>query len=130
MDRAILFYDGDCGLCNRTVQFVLRHESHAMIQFCPLGSEFQRQFFEEHGEIPADLSTVYFYTQGTFYTQSDAVLQLVRHLRWYCKPLYLGVIVPKFLRDQCYHWVAKNRKKWIKAYCVVPDSNQRKRFLS
>ena len=40
----IVFYDGDCGLCNRVVQFILRNERNQKLVFCALQSEFGSNF--------------------------------------------------------------------------------------
>jgi len=55
----ILLYDGVCGLCNRSVQFILRHDRSAIFRFASLQSSFAAGILSRHGADPADLDTVY-----------------------------------------------------------------------
>ena len=55
----IILYDGVCGLCNRLVQFVLKHDSQDRFRFASLQSDFAAQFLRRHGAAPEDLDTMY-----------------------------------------------------------------------
>lgn len=55
----IILYDGICGLCNRFVQFVLRHDSHDRFRFAALQTDFAACILQQHGAAPADLDTMY-----------------------------------------------------------------------
>ena len=46
----ILFYDGDCGFCNKSVQFVLKYENRSEIYFSALQSDFSRDFFQQQSK--------------------------------------------------------------------------------
>ena len=78
--RAYLFYDGDCGLCSETVQWILRHERDASIYFIPLQNEFSRQFLTKKlGSYSMD--TVVFFKNEKAYIKSDAILKTITHLK-------------------------------------------------
>lgn len=42
---AIVYYDGDCGVCNRFVHRTIRHDAEGRFRFAPLGGETA----QEHG---------------------------------------------------------------------------------
>ena len=127
---AILFYDGDCGLCNRVVQFVLRFEKSQEIQFAKLNSSFTENFFLENGGIIPDGSTVLLYSNYHIYKKSGAALQLLSYLKWPFQLLKLFHLFPVCWRDRLYDWVAKNRIRWFSSYCVIPSKEDEKRFIA
>ncbi|GIV26570.1 MAG: thiol-disulfide oxidoreductase [Bacteroidia bacterium] len=109
--KAILFFDGECVLCNKTVQWILKNENHKReILFCKLNSNFARSFIPEHLK---SIDSVILYKNQHFYIYFDAFIQIVSNLKWYWKFLYILVIIPKFLRKKLYTWIAKNRKIWF-----------------
>ena len=125
----IVFYDGECGLCNTSVQFVLNHEKSPEIYFSAIQSAFAHQFFEEKQFAKPDLTTFYFYKEGRLYSKSTAALQLTKFLRFPYSGLQMFVIVPVFIRDLVYSFIAKRRLKFVSSFCVIPTLENRKRFL-
>lgn len=130
LNEKIIFYDGDCGFCNKSVQFVLKNERHSLIQFSALQSEFTKQFFKKHGFATPNLSTFYFYSNGVLYERSSAALELVFQLKWKWQFLHFGRIIPRFLRDKVYDFIAARRQKISNSFCVLPSESDRKRFLN
>src|SRR6202040_495149 len=55
----IVLYDGVCGLCNRTVQFVLKRDRAAIFRFASLQSPLASRILAGHGKDASDLDTVY-----------------------------------------------------------------------
>lgn len=129
LNRKIIFYDGDCGFCNLSVQFVLNHERSHNIYFSSLQSDYAVTFFKEM-KLPApDLSTFYYYSNGILFQKSTAALKVIPELKWYLRIGIIAWIIPAFLRDKLYDFVAKRRKKLAKGFCVLPAAEQQKRFL-
>lgn len=129
MARKIVFYDGDCGFCNRTVQIILRDERRAELFFSPLQSEFSEAFFPEHGQPAPSLDTFYFFDGQKFYDRSTAALRLIPHLKWYWQPARIVWIIPKKVRDRAYDFIAARRRRLAGSFCVIPDHAQYDRFL-
>jgi len=137
MNEPILFYDGVCGLCNRLVQFLLKHDRDGRLRFASLQSDFADKVLRRHGIDPKDLDTLHVvenYQQPTerVLQRSDAVLRASRELGGLWSALAaLGKVVPRPLRDVCYRLVAQNRYRVFGKYdtCMLPDPNQRSRFL-
>lgn len=129
MNGPIVFYDGDCGFCNRTVEYVLKYDSSDSILFCPIQSDFSENFFKQLGEPKPDLSTFYFYYNNRLYKKSTAALMLARFFSFPRNMLQAGWIVPRFIRDAGYNFIAKRRHRLAKGECFVPDESQKKRFI-
>ena len=54
----IIFYDGVCGLCNRLVQFLLKHDKDGRLRFASLQSEFAAKVLGRHNINAKDLDTI------------------------------------------------------------------------
>ena len=133
----IMFYDGVCGLCNRLVQFLLKHDKNGRLRFASLQSDFAAKVLGRHGIDPKDLDTVnvvvnYDEPDERVLQRSDAVLRAGRELGGFWGPSSsIARIVPRALRDLTYRFVAQNRYRVFGKYdtCMLPDPNQRSRFL-
>jgi predicted DCC family thiol-disulfide oxidoreductase YuxK len=93
-----ILYDGTCGICQRSVQFVDKQDKNQAFKFEPL----------EGGEA-AD--TVIFRTaDGVVYTKSSAAIQILKRLGpgWRILAGLLQVL-PLSIRDSVYDWVARHR---------------------
>ena len=129
MDFPVVFYDGDCGFCNRSVQFVLDHERDSTVHFCALQSEVAQRFFQEQQFPQPDLSTFYFWNGTRLFERSSGALKVTSHLKAPYSWLRVFSIIPRFLRDGLYNWIAKRRHKLANQQCALPTPEQRKRFL-
>lgn len=128
-ERLIVFYDGDCGFCNRSVQFVLKNDKRARIYFSALQSEWSHHFFQEIGLGKPDMSTFYFWDGTKMYQRSNAALKVMTFLRFPWPIVIFFLIVPKFFRDWVYNQIAQRRHRIQAGFCVLPNSAQQKRFL-
>jgi predicted DCC family thiol-disulfide oxidoreductase YuxK len=128
--RTIVFYDGDCGFCNWVVSFILKAERGEEIFFSSLQSPFAQHFFRENGAPEPDLSTFYLYWDHHLFSRSAAALGLLHFMKWPYRVLNVFRIIPVCQRDQLYNFIAKRRKRIMKDRCMVPSTEQRKRFLN
>ena len=132
LPRATLYYDGECGLCDRFVQFVLRHDRREYFHFATLQSDPGRAQLARLGLPETDLQTVVLAEAGKSYERSTATLRVCRRLGGLWPLLYGFIIIPKPWRDAAYALVARNRKRWFKATdaCAVMSPQWRRRFIS
>ena len=133
----ILLYDGVCGLCNRSVQFVLRHDRNDQFRFAALQSELAGEMLERHGIHAVDLDTVYLVTAygqaaESLVNRSDAAIAVLRELGgfWGLVAAFLS-LVPRFLRNWAYNRIAASRYRLFGKYdaCPLPDPKDRHKFL-
>ena len=128
----IILFDGVCNFCNNSVNFVIKRDKKAQIHFAPLHSEKAIQLLQQY-HLPADVMNSFIFIENNkAYSRSTAALKVCRYLGngW---PLCYGfIIIPKFIRDGIYNWIAKNRYKWfgIRQQCMIPTPDVKARFLS
>ena len=79
-----------------------------------------------------DMQSFVFIENGVAYKQSTAGLKVCRHLNGLWPLCYGLIIVPKFIRDGIYNWIAKNRYKWfgVQQSCMIPTPEVSARFLN
>src|SRR5262249_32494501 len=128
--NATIFYDGDCGLCDRFVQFVLRHDHRAYFRFATLQSESGREALQQIGLPETNLQTVVLAEGNHSYIRSTATLRVCRKLAQPWPLLYVLIAVPVSWRDGIYSLISRNRKRWFKspAQCPVMPPEWRRRF--
>ena len=130
-NQSIILFDGVCNFCNSAVNFTLKRNSKADIFFAPLQSEAGQKLLAQF-HLPIDsLESFVFIENDKPYNRSTAVLKVCRHLRGLWPLCYGFIIVPKFIRDGIYNWIAKNRYKWFgkKETCMIPTPEVKTRFL-
>jgi predicted DCC family thiol-disulfide oxidoreductase YuxK len=134
IEQTIIFFDGVCGLCNRTVDFVLSEDRERNFLFSPLqGATFQRIARDHPETLTVDsLFVLRPIPEGEELLQrSDAFLYILDKLprfRWLAR---LGYICPAPIRDFLYRLIATTRYRiWGKRdSCRLPTSQERTRFL-
>ena len=136
MKNPIVVYDGVCGLCNRWVQFLLKHDKRDRLRYAALQSEFAASILRRHGLDPDDLDTVcvvlnYGGDAERVLTRSDAVLHLGRELGGVWKIGSWARVLPRWIRDPFYRLVAKNRYRVFGKFdtCMLPEPGHRGKFL-
>ena len=130
VDEVVIF-DGVCNLCNRSVQFILNHESTPKLKFVPLQSAAGSRIMRLHGFSPEDVRTFVLVLAGKPYIKSDAAIQISKFLRSPWSLLGAIRIVPRPIRNWGYDLVARNRYRWFgrTESCMVPTPEFRARFI-
>ena len=127
----ILFYDGACGLCDRSVRWIMARDRARVFWFAPLQGETYAAL-EADGK-PTDASTLVLYDGERILTKSDAVVRIARTLGGVWGVLgTLGGLVPRALRDALYGAIARRRLRWFggKEACRLPSVEERERLLA
>jgi len=139
----ILLYDGVCGLCNWTVQFILRRDGAGVFRFAALQGELAKRILARHGANAGALAAVVVVVDfdeaaERLLSGSDAAIFILRHLRaagrraWFWRRAGgLLNIIPRGLREWGYGVVARHRYRIFGKYdtCPVPSAETRSRFL-
>lgn len=129
-ESSLVFFDGVCHLCQRSVQFILKNDPHGHFRFAPLQGTTARERLPVDF-LHADTASIVLLENGKIYHRSTAALRICRQLRWPAKALYAGMIFPRFIRDAVYRWIAHNRYRWFgkDETCWLPRPEWRQRFL-
>lgn len=126
----MLLYDGTCGLCHKSVRFILNHERDHELTFAPLQGETTAELKKTYPEIPDGVRTIVLIEDGKVRLRGKAFLYLSRHLRAPWKWMHAFRWIPRFFLDPGYLLVAKLRYKvWGRAdMCELPSPENRARF--
>jgi predicted DCC family thiol-disulfide oxidoreductase YuxK len=126
----ILFFDGVCGFCNHTVNWILRRDRHQRIQFAPLQGATAEKYVP--AALRENLSTLVFHTPRGDYMRTSAVCRILMTLGgfwWLCGAMLW--LIPSPLRDLGYRFIAKIRYHLFGKHesCRIPTADERSRFL-
>lgn len=129
--RHLVLYDGVCGLCDHTVQFLLRVDRRQVLMFAPLQGETAAAMRARHSEISGDIDTVVYIEDGRVHQRSRAFVRLARQLPYPWRALSWLWIVPRPLSDLAYRLVARLRYRLFGKFdtCKIPSPEERARFL-
>ena len=105
----ILLFDGDCNLCDRVVNFVLRHDTSKAIKFSSLQSDTGRSLIELCGLSPGYHKSVVYIKENKYFVRSAAVLNILRDLGGPWSLFYGLIIIPSFILDFFYIIIASLR---------------------
>jgi predicted DCC family thiol-disulfide oxidoreductase YuxK len=130
--RYLVLYDGECGLCDRTVQWLLRHDHREVLRFAPLQGEVARPFTGGATEFD---TMVFVEREGeaTRVSQrSRAMFRILARIGGPWRILSWLRFLPSGLTDLFYRLVAANRIRWFGRVdaCRLPDAASRARFLA
>mmetsp|Transcript_29279 Transcript_29279/g.45505 ORF Transcript_29279/g.45505 Transcript_29279/m.45505 type:complete len:256 (-) Transcript_29279:193-960(-) len=114
--RPVVLFDGVCNLCNGGVNFALDHDSVGKFRFASLQSTVGQALLVRAGKKANDISSIVLCEKEKTHFKSDAVLKIARKLDGSIPILgYAGPLVPGFLRDIVYDFVADNRYRFGEA---------------
>lgn len=126
LNHPVVIFDGECHLCDNSVQFVLKRDKKATFRFCTL------QHAKANNILPLDFDSVILLDKNMIYVRSKAALKILNHLGGGYRVLS-GIlsIVPTFIADKLYNVIAKHRYKWFGKYesCIIPDPKWKDRFI-
>jgi predicted DCC family thiol-disulfide oxidoreductase YuxK len=126
----IVLFDGECNVCNASVDFLIRHDPGARFRFASRQSGVGQKLLAEHHVSSTD-ATVVVIDAGKVYTKSDASIRLARYVNgpWRAG-LFLSAI-PRGVRNWAYDVFARYRYRLFgkRETCRVPTDEDRARFL-
>ena len=133
--RHLVFYDGSCGLCDHTVQFLLKADKQRKFLFAPLQGETAKTILRN---LPPDQKKEDSLILVENFNQPDQQIYLLGKGALRISWLLGGPwrlfgwmsFLPSFLFDALYRILARNRHRFFGSeVCVVPDASNRDRFL-
>lgn len=133
IQHPIILFDGQCGLCARSVRFIAARDRAGNFRFAPLrGTSATRECARLGIALPAgDLDTMILIDGNRALTRSDAALAIAWRLTLPWRLLAAFRIVPRPLRDSIYRLIARNRYRWFGSSdrCTAPTAELRSRLL-
>jgi len=128
--HGIILFDGVCNLCNASVQYIIRKDQKGYFKFSTLQSERAQTILQQHGLSVAKMNSIVLIENNKVYQQSTAVLRIARKLKGPIKLAYAFIIIPPFIRNFVYGFIARRRYRWFgkKEICMMPRPEWTSRF--
>jgi predicted DCC family thiol-disulfide oxidoreductase YuxK len=129
---SIILFDGICNFCNSSINFIIKHDLNNQFRFAPLQSEIGKQLLLQLDEQDLNINTIILIENNRIYKQSDALLRIARHFNGVYSLLYGFIIIPSFLRNKIYNFIARNRYRLFGKTntCVAPTPELKQKFIS
>lgn len=123
--KPIVVFDGECGLCNGFVAWLVAHDEHRVFLLAGSAGEVGRAVIDAAG-LPREISesTMILWDGERARIQSDAVLGVLGGLGWPWKAAAAGLAVPRSWRNGVYRWRAARRNRIVAddPACGVPPA--------
>lgn len=131
MTNPVVLFDGVCNLCNSSVQFLIRKDKQIRLRFASLQSDFGQTILQKFNLPQNNFSSFVLLEGEKIYLRSSAALRVAYYLGGFWKIFQIFWLVPPFIRNAIYDFIAKNRYKWFgkKAECMMPSPELKERFL-
>jgi predicted DCC family thiol-disulfide oxidoreductase YuxK len=121
----LLLYDGECGLCNAVVRFLLREDAAGALRFAPLQSVTGQAALRSRGLDTENFDSLVFIpdaqqADGAFFLRTDGVAQVLDHLGGVWRVVSWLRVLPISWRDPAYKLVARLRYRLFGEYHPTP----------
>ena len=129
--HSIILFDGVCNLCNGAVNFVIKRDPGNVFKFAPLQEKQGALLLKTHAIDIQKLDSIVLIENGNVYIKSSAALRIARKMSNLWPLFFVLLIIPSFIRDGVYDFIAKNRYKWFgkKEQCMIPTLGLKEKFL-
>ncbi len=131
-DKKIILFDGVCNLCDATVQFIIKHDKKDVFRFVALQSDIGQEIIKYIGIDTSKTDSIILYEPGqAYYYKAEAALKIAGELGGVYSLMGPFSILPKWLNNKVYDYVARNRYKWYgkKNECMIPTPEMKAKFL-
>jgi predicted DCC family thiol-disulfide oxidoreductase YuxK len=131
----VLYYDGECGMCTRSAELVLRHDRRGTLRFASLRGAPGAALLARHPELTGVDSLFWVESAPSgdgerVLVRSEAVLAVARYLGGWWRVAAVLRVIPRALRDAGYSSFARRRGRFGRAWqCRAPTPAERSRFL-
>ncbi|WP_445957136.1 thiol-disulfide oxidoreductase DCC family protein [Yeosuana sp.] len=130
--KKLILFDGVCNLCNASVQYVIKHDKKHIFMFTALQSDVGQQIIKDYNIDTNKTDSILLYTlENGIVLKSSAALKIAYDLGFPNRFISVFFIIPPFIRNWVYDYIAKNRYKWYgkKESCMIPTPELRSKFL-
>ncbi|MCU0369069.1 MAG: thiol-disulfide oxidoreductase DCC family protein [Cyclobacteriaceae bacterium] len=130
-DQTVVLFDGVCNLCSAAVLFIIKRDPTKQFRFASLQSRYGQLQLKRFNLSATELNSVLLVHDGKLFQKSTAALKIASKLNNGWPLLYLFIIVPGFIRNWIYDWIARNRYAWFgkKDECMIPTPEINSRFI-
>ena len=119
--KSIILFDGMCNFCNTSVNKIIKYDKKNVFKFAAIQSDAGKKLLTELSIDTLKIDSILLIENNTLFAKSTAVLKIAKQLSGLYKLGYAFIIIPPFIRDTIYDFIAKNRYKWFgkKESCMM-----------
>lgn len=131
-DKQLILFDGVCNLCNNSINYVIKHDKQNIFMFAPLQGKAGQQIIKHYNIDTSKTDSILLYSEEKgLKIKSSAAIAIASKLGFPRSVLTIFLIVPPFIRNWVYDYIAKNRYKWYgkKDACMIPTPELKAKFL-
>jgi predicted DCC family thiol-disulfide oxidoreductase YuxK len=131
--KQLILFDGVCNLCNSSVNYVIKHDKKDVFRFATLQSETGKTIIRKFNLDRSQTDSILLFSEEKgLKIKSTAGLAIASKLGFPRNLLTFFYIIPAFIRNWVYDYIAKNRYKWYgkKETCMIPTPELQKKFLN
>lgn len=127
----VILFDGVCNFCNSSINFVIERDKNKKFKFAPLQSAAGEKIQKQFNIDTTQLESVLLIKDGKILSKSTAALYVAKDLSGMWTLIFGFIIIPPFIRNAVYNYIAKNRYKWFGKMdsCMIPTPDIKSRFL-
>lgn len=132
-NKQLILFDGVCNLCNSSVLYVIKRDKKDKFLFAPLQSDIGKDIIKTFNIDTDKTDSILLYNpeKDRLTHKSTAALLIAKQLHFPTNLLAVFLIVPTFIRNWVYNYIAKNRYQWYgkKESCMIPTPELKAKFL-
>lgn len=130
-NNPIILFDGVCNLCNRFIQFIIKRDPNARFKFASIQSESGQFILHKLNQSKSSFDSIIYIKENKYFVKSSAGLQILKDLGGPWQVFYVFILIPQFIRDPIYNFIAKKRYKLFgkRDTCMIPSPEIKQRFL-
>ena len=128
---SLILFDGVCNFCNSSVNKIIKHDKKNRFKFAALQSEIGKKLLKKHSIDSTKTDSIILIENNSAFTKSTAILKISKHLSGIYPLAYGFIIIPTFIRNFAYDFIARNRYKWWgkKDSCMIPTQEVKEKFI-
>lgn len=128
---SIVLFDGVCNFCNSSINKIIKYDKKNRFKFAALQSETGKKLVEKHSIDPSKTDSIILIENDVAYIKSTAILKISKHMSGLYPLTYGFIIIPTFIRNVVYDFIARNRYKWWgkKDSCMIPTAEVKAKFI-
>jgi len=107
--KSIILFDGYCGLCSRTIDFIRKYDTKEQYSLLALQSQEAEPYIQQYNLKTDNFDSVVLIEDNQVFIKSTAALKVVKNLNGTIRYLYFFIYLPTPMRDFIYGCIAKNR---------------------
>lgn len=131
-DKSVILFDGVCNLCNSSVNLIIKHDPKNKFMFGAIQSDAGQNLIKKYNIDPKKTDSIILIKNNKAYVKSTAALKIAKQMSGAYPLLYIFMVLPLFIRNWVYDFIAKNRYQWYgkKDHCMIPTKELKQKFLN